>query len=437
MAGGTWTTQNKVRPGVYINTVSAPRPPAVVGDRGVVSFALPLPWGPSKEILTINAGDETRDVLGYDITAPEMLLVREAMKRASTILLYRLNTGTKAAATAGNLTATAQHGGVRGNDIKIIVQQSIDDPTHFEVTALLQDDVVDRQTVTDVAVLTPNRWVVYSGNGVPTVTAGLALEGGTDGAVTNQDHVDYLADVELQEFNTLALVSTDAALKNLYTAFVKRLRETEGVKVQVALENAMADYEGVISVKNGVLLSDGTTLTAAQATVWTAAATAGAQVNQSLTYQAYDDAVDANPRYTNSQIEAALRAGEFVFVQSGGRVIVEQDINSLTTYSDEKAKHFAKNRVLRVLDGFANDIKRIFETLAIGQVDNNEDGRNILRARIITYMNSLQAINAIQSFDSQTDVRVMAGTESDSVYVEVDVQPVDSVEKIYMKVQVS
>src|SRR5690606_10606048 len=103
-----------------------------------------------------------------------------------------------------------------------------------------------------------------------------------------------------------------------------------------------------------------TTLTAAQAVAWVAGATAGAAANQSLTYQAYDGAVDVAPRYTNSQIIAALQNGEFVFIPLDGRAVVEQDINTLHTFTPEKGKAFSKNRVLRVLDGLANDYMRVF-----------------------------------------------------------------------------
>ncbi|BFH11177.1 hypothetical protein PMJ10TS2_08050 [Paenibacillus melissococcoides] len=51
-------------------------------------------------------------------------------------------------------------------------------------------------------------------------------------------------------------------------------------------------------------------------------------------------------------------------------------------------------------------------------------------------MNTLQAIAAIQNFDPQTDVAVLPGDEVDSVYAELVVQPVDAIEKIYMKVKV-
>src|SRR5690606_16228347 len=136
MAGGTWTAQNKVRPGVYINFRSEAQPVGSLGERGIATMALPLSWGPSRQVMTIEAGQNVMNVLGYDITAPQLLLVREALKRARTLLLYRLNDGNKATATIGTdnqMTVTAKYSGVRGNDIAIVVQVNVDDPSLFDV----------------------------------------------------------------------------------------------------------------------------------------------------------------------------------------------------------------------------------------------------------------------------------------------------------------
>ncbi|WP_028563043.1 phage tail sheath family protein [Paenibacillus pinihumi] len=437
MAGGTFVTQNKVRPGVYINMNSAPQALGTAGDRGIVSLALPLSWGQEKQILTFQAGQDFKTLLGYDLTSPQLVLVREALKRAQTLLLYRLNVGVKATATHSTLTLTARHSGVRGNNLSVVIQPSLDQTDKFEVITLLEGAEVDRQIGAKAADLQANAWVSFGGEGELEASAGVPLAGGTDGTVTNADHTDYLAALELQRFNTVALVSGDSTLKSVYAAFVRRLRETEGQKVQAVLENyPNADYEGVISVKNGVVLSDGQTLTAAQATAWVAGATAGAALNESLTYRAYDGAIDTSVRYTHSQIEAALLNGEFVFTASNGQAVVEQDINSLTSFSPEKAKPFGKNRVIRVLDGIANDLKRIFEQFYIGSVNNNDDGRSLLRNECITYLESLQGAAAIQNFNSQTDFSIRQGSSADSVYMELNIQPVDSVEKIYLKVTV-
>lgn len=437
MAGGTWVTQNKVRPGVYINFNSAPQPLGALGERGVTSLALSLPWGDPKKIIPIIAGEDVQPMLGLELTAPALLLLREALKRAQTVLLYRLNTGTKAAVTVGNLTATAKYGGTRGNAISIVIQENIDDDQLFDVTTLLAGSEVNTQTVANIAGLTGNDYVVFTGTGALTETAGAPLVSGTDGSVTNQDHIDYLSALELQDFHTVAYTGTDSTLKGVYAAFVRRMREDEGKKVQLVIENdPTTDYEGVISVRNGVILTDGSTLTAAQAAAWVAAATAAAQVNESLTYSAYDGGVDAAPRLTNSQIIAALQAGEFVFAPSQGRAVVEQDINTLTSFTPDKGRAFSKNRVIRVLDSLANDVKRIFETFYIGKVGNDADGRALLKGEVVSYLTSLEGIGAIQNFDSQTDITVAQGADVDAVVIELSIQPVDAIEKIYISVEV-
>ena len=423
-------------PGVYIQFAgegASVRP----GARGTAAMALPLDWGEPKRVMAVRAGDRLKDKLGYDLSAPQLLLVREALKRAGTLPLYRLNTGTRASATLGDLTVTARYGGVRGNDISIVVQTNVDNPALFDVMTVVDGETVDTQTVGDAGEPTGNAWVEFAGTGPLTVTAGVPLAGGSNGEVTAGDHSDFLAALELHEFHTVALPSNDTSLKALYTAFVKRLRDDEGKKVQAVLaQYPIADHEGIISVGNGVVLDDGTALDAAQATAWVAGATAAASFTQSLTYQAYDGAVDANPRLTHAQIEQALLAGEFVFSVSGDRAVVEQDINSLTGFGPDKPRAFAKNRVMRVLDTIATDVKRTFEAHFIGKVDNNADGRNLFRQACIGFLEKLQDAGAIQNFDAQNDVAVLPGDDVDSIVVLVGVQPVDAVEKIYMKVTV-
>lgn len=438
MAGGNWTTPNKVRPGVYTNFTSEVKSLGTISDRGIVSLALPLSWGPAKQIMKVEQGDNLFTQLGYEQTHPKLLLVKEALKRAQTLLLYRLNEGTQAFATDGDaLTITAKHGGERGNDITVSVQANVDVNDLYDVTTYVAGIEVDKQSVANIESLQDNDWVTFGGTGELTETAGITLSGGEDGEVTNQDYLDYLTAVEVHDFHTLGLTATDATIKEVFVSFAKRMREEEGKKIQVVMENyPMADYEGVISVKNGVVLSDGTVLTPSQTVAWTAAAVAAADSNESLTYVAYDGAVDVAPKYTNSQIIAALQAGEFVFAAVDGRAVVEQDINTLTTFTPEKGKSFAKNRVLRVLDGLGNDFMRVFSKSYVGKVPNHEDGRNLFKAEILNIVNQYENIGAITNFDSKTDLEVLPGDESDAVLVNIWVQPVDSVEKIYMTVTV-
>ena len=104
IGGGNFTVQNKVLPGAYINFVSLGSI-TKAGTRGVAALPLELNWGPENKVFSIYAEDFNKtalNVFGYDPTAADILLVREALKRARTLLIYRVNSGgTKATATVG------------------------------------------------------------------------------------------------------------------------------------------------------------------------------------------------------------------------------------------------------------------------------------------------------------------------------------------------
>lgn len=106
--------------------------------------------------------------------------------------------------------------------------------------------------------------------------------------------------------------------------------------------------------------------------------------------------------YSNAKIEQALRNRELVLVADGGRVRIEQDINTFTSISATKGREFLKNRVTRVLDAINNDFSRVFKDFYIGKVDNNDDGCNLLKNETINYLDTLQGMGAIQEFSSQT-----------------------------------
>lgn len=448
MAGGTWTSQNKVLPGVYINVKSQGSINANVGDRGVVAIAEPLSWGPSGAVQTIIPGEDLRPYIGYDVTASQALFLREMMKGSDTtagpmrILLYRPTgtSGAKATATIGALTVNALYDGVRGNDITIIVQEQVENEGTYDVSTVIDGTIVDEQSVTDLSQLAANDWVTFSGTGTTiTEDAGKALAGGTDPTVAATDYSNFLTAIEPYQFDILVYDGTDTTVIQAIAQFVERISNNVGQKCQAVMAGetaANSNSEFVIAVNNGVKLDDGTALTAQQATWWVGGAEAGASYYQSLTYAQYPNAVEANPKLTDTQAAEAIQAGYLCFIDTFGTVKVCTDINSLTTFTVDKGQEFSKNRVMRVLMQFCNDVYEYFSNYFIGKVDNNEVGRNLLKGWIVGYLNDMQANNGIQNFDAE-DVSVEPGNSIDAVLVNVGIQPVDSIEKIYMAVTVS
>lgn len=346
---GTWTTQNKIIPGAYLNFRTNAPLSITPGDRGIVVILQEVSVGTAGEMYTITALNQSEWPAGA--TAADKLLANEALKGANKVIVYNLGTSHDA------------------------------------------DDIDD------------------------------ALEA-----------------LMTEEFNVLVYpydgASFDANKATIKT-WIETMRSEEGVKVQAVMANYAGNSEAVINVTQGVKMSDGTTLTAAQCTAWVGGVTAGANINQSNTGRKYEGTIDVVPRMTKSEMEEAIEAGEWIFkVDTAQNVTAVYDINSLTTFTVDKGKVFRKNRVIRTLDGINNDITEIFESNYVGKVDNNSDGRSLLRATLIEYFNELQRIGAIQNFAPE-DVTVSPGTDSDAVVIDCYIQPVDSVEKIYITVNLS
>lgn len=347
--GGTWTSQNKILPGAYINFKTNTALSITPTDLGIVALLQEMSVGTEGHIYIITSSDESQ--YPANVTDDDKLLVNEALKGAQKVLVYNLGSA----------------------------------HTLDEVTAAL---------------------------------AALKTE---------------IFDTLCYPYDSTTYATSQTAIE----AWITEMRDTEGIKVQAVLENYVADYEGIINVTQGVKLSDETTLTSEQVTAWVAGITAGAKVYESNTGRKYPGAIDVVPRMTKSEMEAAITAGKFILkVDAAQNVTVVYDINSLTTTTDTKGVAFKKNRIIRTLDGINNDIVEIFESNYIGKTNNTEDGRSILRATLVEYFKSLQGLNAIQNFKPE-DVTVSAGTDSDAVVIDCYVQPIDSVEKMYITVNLS
>ena len=445
MAGGTWSNQNKVRPGVYIRFKTAKAQRLSVGERGTVAIARLLSWGPVGVVSAVEAGADPTPYTGYPITNANNRFLSEIYKGtnrtngAKKVLLYRLTgTGaTQATAAVGELTVTAKYPGVRGNDITVVITEQTDNT--FTVSTVVDGEIVDTQEgITAASGLTTNDWVTWSGAGAITASTGAALTGGTDGTLGASAYANFLAAIEPYKFDVLIYDGADNTTLGAAAAFVERMAEENGVYTQLVASGFTTnpDSRYVVNVASGVTLGDGTDLTAAQTTWWAGGALAGASYNESLTYANYPGAVSVSPLMTNSEYVDALKNGKFVLFAEDGQAKVEQDINTLVTYTEDIGKPFSKNRVMRLCSTIANDVYAQFSTNFIGAVNNNEAGRMSLKSAIVGYLLDIQGNQGIQNF-SPDDVEIFPGDEIDAILVNIAIQPVDAVEKIYMTLELN
>ncbi|CAI6231564.1 putative protein YqbK [Bacillus subtilis] len=465
MNGGTFTVgKEKERAGIYFNFKTTAEDRVSVGERGTVALPIASSWGEVKKFISISSIEDLNKKVGLNIDDPSLLLLREAMKKASTVLLYRLTEGLRAQADISEgVKATALYGGTKGNDIIIRITENVIDSSKVDVTTYLDQSEVDKQTVSKAEELKANKLVEFTGQGDLTVSipltgtapedvsgdlpasSGIRLSGGTDKTPTNADYTAFLEAAETEYFDTIALpVEDNEQLKATFVAFIKRLRDNQGLKVQGVLSNYKGDHEGIINVTGGVLLEDGTEITPEKATAWVAGASAGATFNQSLTFVEYTGAVDVLTRLDNDQVIQRLANGEFLFTYDSRdkSVSVEKDINSLTSLTAEKNKMFQKNKIVRVLDAINNDLTSQLKALiksrkASGSdVPATNDGLQFVKTLITQYLSVLQDNGGITNFDSENDITIALNSDRDGFLIDLAVQPVDAAEKFYFNVEV-
>lgn len=424
--------QNKVLPGCYINFISAARATATLSDRGYAAMPLELNWGPVSTVFTVTNEEfqkDSRKIFGYDYTHDALKGLRDLFLNAQTLYAYRLNGGGEKAA---GTFAVAKYPGTRGNDLKVMIQENVDDSAMYDVSLYLDNIRMETQTVTTAAELVDNDYVIWKKDATLAATAGEGLKGGTNGAVDGAAHQTFLDKIEGYAYNVLGVVSDDDKIKALYVNFTKRMRDEVGAKFQLVLQGKAADYEGVINVKNEVS-DDGAPKSAL--VYWVTGAEAACAVNRSVLNRVYDGEYEPVADYTQTQLVAAIRAGEFTLHKVGRDIRVLNDTNSLVTLTEAKGEVFQENQTIRVIDQIANDIALLFTTKYLGIISNNAGGRISLWADIVKHHEELAKIRAIEDF-SEEDIKVEQGESKKSVVVSDSITDVVTMSQLYMAVVV-
>lgn len=480
MAGGTWRTQNKRRPGVYINVKGDGKPVLATSLGRLLMFQnKPLGWG-KNGIIELTATSDFTALTGHKNTDEVLAPVNEALKNAETVLLLNDFTGgAKATATkAGVYTVNAKYAGEQGNNINVsfVPNPAVGDANTQDVTVttIFGTKQVDQVKITlpkadtdsitkagltkeeqleihndyvDITFGTPaevtselaakGEYPLYTAifNGLTQSATNVTLTGGTSGTnnAINDMH-DYLEN-EYYAVATTAGWEESSNIHKLLAEEIKLLRENVGIKVRAVIPNTTNvayNYEGVSTVLNGYVLNDGTVISPNIAAARFAGMSASATPDQALTYTQLDDAVEASPKLNNDKTIEALNAGQIVFTtRAGSRVVIEQDINSLTKFTSTKPKDFSKNRIIRTLDEICTNTTQTFETSFLGKVSNNEYGRDLFKANRVSYLSDLNTRNMIRDFDP-SDLSLAQGNDKDAVLMDLYVTPVDAMEKLYV-----
>ena len=441
LGGGTFTTQNKLLVGSYINFVSAKDASIALADRGYVAVALELDWGADgiTELTSESFQKDAKKLLGYDYADDAVKPIRELFKNAKTVYVYRLAGAN--AVKAKSAVATAKYVGVKGNSVATLIEANVDVEGKYDVYTLVDGIQVDKQTVEKYADLVDNDYVAFdiASGALEAGTQPVYLEGGANGTVNaNSEHAKFLAVAESYAFNVLVCNSVEKAIVDLYIAYTKRMRDEVGVKFQTVVYGTVGEdkvdpnYEGVIVLDTAVA-EEGVPVH--YGIFYVAGAEAGCEINKTNTNKKYDGEYKFKVDYTKTELENAIKSGKLVFHKVGDDVRVLVDINSLVEYDMEKGADFSENKTIRILDQIGNDVALEFNTNFLGKIPNDAAGRISFWNALDNYAKTLQNLRAIQEWDN-AQLKISEGETKTSVVVDMVVNIVGTMEKLYMTVRV-
>lgn len=476
MAAGSFIFENKVRPGCYIQIKGVPKASANMSERGTVVILMNADSGgllteiSANDILTggssakgfpLSMFTDTTSILNYVYPYANKIIVGRLNyggTKASAILLY-------ASDETATLTATANFDGTFGNRLSVLIiaeetGQGKYKGEGFFVRTSLDGEVVNEQNVKNPSDLKDNDYVSFkkadSLSALSAVSA-VDLSDGENGSESDANLTKILSKLTGMSWNTLGFCGQDTN-KSVIDTYIRNLRENKGKYRQAVMYNSStSDYEGVISTIQAFAVdgddleylentqSDPGEETKRQvalrlremfAVAFVAAITAGSDVNVSNTYAPVpSNVIEVIPTVDDEIVEALLATGELTFTRnSQNNIVIEKDINTLQTYTQTRTAPFSKNRVIRCLDELSNTKVKIWEEMFIGKIDNNVTGRNLLKSQIMSVIQNLVKVGALN--ESDTQIVVEQGDDVDKVRSYETVRPIDAMEQLYSYVTV-
>lgn len=406
--GGTWTAQNKQLPGAYINFVKASDFADNDSGRGVVAIPYALNKAPAT-VIEITASEfamSCKTILGIEHDSFAAKPFREIFKHATKCIIYDLGTNGTASAA---VTALEPY---EFNILAVYTSTTADITTYITAVKAWRTAGIKRQAVVYNAT-TPDDEAIIN---VKTT-------------VSDYENQFFVGDGSTTEFvvtekpSTVTAVLVNGTTKTVTTDYT--YNSTSGKVTFTSAPANKADIE--VRYNNSP---------AHALVAWVSGSEAGCPVYASVANNIYDGEHTVVTNLTQSQLVTAMTSGEFVFHRVYGDVRVFEDINSLTTLTEEKGEEFKYNQTIRVIDAIANDIAKLFVTKYIGQIPNNASGRSSFWADVEKYMRNLETINAIEPFDSRT-LTVERGESKRAIVVTLAITTIDTLSQLYMTVVVN
>lgn len=446
--------EKKQRPGVYFRYSNRGKNPTAGAMDGVNAIVIAASWGPVGTVTThatVKSLEETYGK-GPGVEAAKMLFAGGATK----VYVCRPEGSGSVAGTAtvGGITVTAKHPGARALSVK--VQEKVGDATKKQLiildgtTALETFEFAVNETDETAAVeaaMASSKIVDVAVTATGVVPVGtIALEGGVDPTYTAEDYLKGFHTLELYRYNVLTTDSLAAEVVSTLKTYVaecerkgKLIMCVIGSDSGVAFEDRMAAAKAcndkqIVYIGSGYVDSTGAKVEGVLMVNYAAGVISSTTSNHSIVHSVVSDAVDVTEHLTMDQYEEAIGCGLLLLSMGpDGQIWFDSGINTLLTLSENEDAGWKKIKRVKVRYELMDRIDRAVAPL-VGKINCDADG---VAAVIQAGMGVIgEMIAERKIFEGATMIVDPDNPyEGDSAWFLIQVDDIDSLEKIYLHYQ--
>lgn len=456
--------ETKTRPGVYQRYTNVGLAATPGAQDGICAIPIRSFWGPLGTVVKNTGTEQLKRTYGtgnyssnFTVPAAEKLF----RGGAATVYTYRLGTGGSAATKAltTNLNVTAKYPGAADLRVAVAVKLGDSNVKVFSVyfgTELVETWEFEADGETEganlVAATEGSAYVVVTSSGtvatVPVLAASAGqLTGGVNPTVTNGNYSSAFAAFESSYYNTICLdVDDDASMtlsQLLQTYLDEAFRKGKqgiavvGQKASVAFAARCANAKRFNDEKavylGGGWMAGSASEDGALSIAYTAGVIASTAANRGITHTVVQGATGLCESLTYAQYEEAIKSGMLMVSMSpDGLIWYDSAINTLVQ-PDSSTQDDGWKKIRRVKVRFEL-FDRLDRALApkVGKVSADTDGiADVVQTgqRVLNAMVSEGKLRPGGTFAEDPD----RPFEGDSAWFIVQVDDIDSLEKIYLQ----
>ena len=461
MPKGTWSEKNKpTLAGIYNRFLTKAKETITGGTHGVLGMPVKANWGEIGKVIEVNSFADLAEIFGKDATYSAYKLGRLAfLGKPEKLLLYRVADESAAYGTVSlqntessdAITLKTKYKSSRNFNITIaanIVDDGAIDIVLYEGTVELNrveqvknnlDKVVEAINLNFEEIVATK---ASNATGKLATVTNVRFAGGNDGcsAITVEHYTKAMR--ELGKYNIDGFTLDGVADRSIQTAlkeWAQELKENgSDVLVFVGGDSTIAeansaslsfDDSNITNVGTGCTYQ-GVNYTAAEVAVYVAALVLGLTIKESLCYRKtiFDD---VTTKLERKEMKQALAKGTLVLIKEDDDVIILDDKNTYTSYTETKNEVFGEIRGQRFVN-IVNQDTLVKNKDFIGNITDSEDDKITLICALKKYFETLEKEKVLTDFIVEIDDSIPESLrEDDAIFWRWDAKYVKVKKRIF------